>query len=204
MTFQVNPEKKDKFYRGVRGLSPAGIQKRDRTFKGAANIFLIVGVVSAVSRGVWAYQGGGSLSVILVSAFLSFVTWGAFALVLRMLAKIARLRSAAILREETLELEGDTLTYTRRTEGIPAPQVFRVNLMETTVCQDKTFHSLMFTGGVENSTDVQQPVDKLCDLEIVDYYEPSLTEALLDRGLQLHDWDNENDPACVREEQHGL
>ena len=202
MKFEVNPEKKDKFYRGVRGLSPAGIQKRDRTFKGAANIFLIVGVVSAVSRGVWAYQGGGSLSMILVSAFLSFVTWGAFALVLRTLAKIARLRSAAILREESLELDGDILTYTRRTEGIPAPQIFRVNLMETTACQDKTFHSVMFTGGVENST--EEPVDKLCDLEIVDYFEPSLTEALLDRGLVLHDWDNENDPACAREEQHGL
>ena len=201
MTFQVNPEKKDKFYRGVRGLSPLGIQKRDRVLKGAANIFLIVGVISAVSRGVWAWQSGGSPYMVLFSAVLSFVTWGAFALMLRMLAKMARIRSAGILREESVELEGDILTYTRRTEGLPTPQVFKVNLPETTVCQDKTFHSLLFTGGVESSTALQEPVDKLCDLEIVDYFDPSLIDALLDRGLELHDWDNENDPACAREEQ---
>ena len=201
MTFQVNPEKKDKFYRGVRGLSPLGIQKRDRVLKGAANLFLIVGAVSAVSRGVWAWQGGGSLSMILFSAVLSFVTWGAFALMLRMLAKMARIRSAGILREETVELEGDSLTYTRRTEGISTPQVFKVNLTETTVSRDRNFHSLLFNGGVENPTASQEPVDKLCDLEIVDYFDPSLTDALLDRGLELHDWDDENDPASARGQQ---
>ena len=201
MTFQVDPEKKDKFYRGVRGMSPLGIEKRDKILKGAANIFLSVGGVSGVSRGVWAFRAGQGMSVVLVSAMLSFVTWLAFALMLRILARMARLRSAGIVRQESVEIQGDTLTYIRKFEAQKAPQEYRIRLMETTVCQDKNFHSLMFTGGVEDSTGESVSVEQLCDLEIVDYYEPSLTEYLLDRGIVLHDWDDAEDPACQRPEQ---
>ena len=201
MTFQVDPEKKDKFYRGVRGMSPLGIEKRDKILKGAANIFLIVGLVSAASRGIWAFRGGSSLNVVLVSAFLSFFTWGAFAFMLRILAKMARIRSAGIVRQESLEINGDDLIYIRRFEAQKEPQEFHVNLMETTVCEDKNFHSLMFTGGIKNSTGENVTVEQLCDLEIVDYYEPSLTRTLRDRGLWLHDWDDQEDPACQRPDQ---
>ena len=170
----------------------AGAVRRAQKLKRLSSWILGIFAVLGAGSFLLYLTDGGEAGFGLIHGLTTFLMGGLFAWILRVTARTLTLRAEKSPKPTHLSVDGDILSCGEK----------RIDLMKTTICYSGEDNTLLFTGGVPEGVSAADHdfKDDVCDLLLRDDYTPSLRTYLLARGFLLHDWDNQEDPACQRPE----
>lgn len=204
MEFRIEQTKKKQYQKNI-----AGSLKSVRIIKAIAKILLLIGIVGGGLYAILNYimptlsivtvngVPQKDISWIIISTSFIVAPCLILSLALNTLSKNLAGGTNSARVDESLILTGSTIKYSYRQKHHSLSSERRVlsidfNKMDSIVYDEKT-HLLKFTGEIlsEYYDDYKKrkPVDinTLEEFVICDYFTPSLTEALLSKGIEVND-----------------
>lgn len=204
MEFRIEQTKKKQYQKNI-----AGSLKSVRIIKAIAKILLLIGIVGGGLYAILNYimptlsivtvngVPQKDISWIIISTSFIVAPCLILSLALNTLSKNLAGGTNSARVDESLILTGSTIKYSYRQKHHSLSSERRVlsidfNKMDSIVYDEKT-HLLKFTGEIlsEYYDDYKKrkPVDinTLEEFVICDYFTPSLTEALLSKGIKVND-----------------
>lgn len=204
MEFRIEQTKKKQYQKNI-----AGSLKGVRIIKAIAKILLLIGIVGGGLYAILNYimptlsivtvngVPQKDISWIIISTSFIVAPCLILSLALNTLSKNLAGGTNSARVDESLILTGNTIKYSYRQKHHSLSSERRVlsidfNKMDSIVYDEKT-HLLKFTGEIlsEYYDDYKKrkPVDinTLEEFVICDYFTPSLTEALLSKGIKVND-----------------
>ena len=188
MEFTIDEAKKAQLTGRSGGDQIFKLKKQEKFLRSMQHACVVIGIAAAVLRIVQVTGSGGSLSNGLVMGGMDLLFFGVVSMILRSMANGAASRAEACQQKETLKLEDDFLQFT--VESQSGSKSIGFDLQKAEVYYDEASSSVLLVGGVLGEEEPASRKANVCDLQLVDYFVPSLRETLLDQGIAMEDWKN--------------
>ena len=188
MEFSIDEAKKSQLTGRSGSNQVFKLKKQEKFMRSMQHACVFIGFAAALMRMVQVTGSGGSLSDGLIMGGMDLLFFGVVSLILRSMANGAASRAEASQQKETLKLEEDFLEFT--VEGQNGSKSIGFDLQKASIYYDEASTSVLLVGGVlgDETPEPARRKANVCDLQLVDYFVPSLRETLLNEGYSLPAW----------------